>query len=139
MRTTTILIACLVVTSAHAEGTNSLVSTNTPTLTAVVNARTNDMVLISLDTNETIRVEGRITTPEEIDAIGDATSLSNSTPFMIEAARNVRHYSIRRVMDSLSKQNFWKINFRVSKETAQQSPPAYPSKAADGPTGNAEE
>jgi biopolymer transport protein ExbD len=122
MKTIAILLTCLAAASVHAESTNTVVSTNMPTLSAVVNARTNDMVLISLDTNETIRVEGRITLPEEIDQMAGMSSLSNSTPFMIEAARNVRHYSIRRVMDSLSKQNFWKINFRAAKETAQQLP-----------------
>ena len=116
-----ILIVCLVALSVRAGDTNSVVSTNIPTLAAVVTARTNDAVTISFDSSETIRVEGRITLPEEFDSIASIPSLSNSTPFLIEAAPNVRHRSIRHVMDSLSKQHFWKIRLR---ELEAQQPPA---------------
>ena len=119
MKQIAILTVFLAVSISHGVETNSVVTTNTPSLTDVLIARTNDMVLISFDTNETIRVEGRVTLPEEIDIISGVSTLSNSTPFMIEAAHNVRHYSIRRVMDSLSKQNFWKISFKARKKIAQ--------------------
>ncbi len=91
------------------------------TLSSALNARTNDTVTISLDTNRTIRVNGRITLPAEMNEISSIASVSNGTPFMIEADRSVPHYSIRGVMDSLSKQDFWKIKSRVKKEAAQQS------------------
>ncbi len=102
--------------------TNPITSAKAQTLSSVLNARTNDTVTISLDANGTIRVEGRITVPAEIEKIAGSASVSNSTPFTIEAERSVQHFAIRSIMDSLSKQKFWKIKFRVKKETAQQRP-----------------
>jgi biopolymer transport protein ExbD len=120
----TILVATVLIVGAVvcAQERPSVASTAAPPLAAMIAGRTNHTVVISLDTNETIWVGNRLTLPDEIDRMSSITGLSNSTPFVIEAARNVKHSSIRRIMDSLAKQQFWKISFRVKKETVEHQP-----------------